>query len=73
MIAAFVPDYSGGPIPDFHGVPFYARNKHLNINIILIVQKQREVKKKQKILRPCVFGLRIESLLSHMKKGGQGK
>ncbi len=22
FIAAFVPDYSGGPVPEFHGVPY---------------------------------------------------
>jgi hypothetical protein len=22
--AAFVPEYSGGPVSDFHGVPYYA-------------------------------------------------
>jgi hypothetical protein len=27
--AAFVPDYSGGPVPDLHGVPFDARAEHL--------------------------------------------
>jgi hypothetical protein len=28
-VAAFVPDYSGGPVPDLHGVPFSARYEHL--------------------------------------------
>jgi hypothetical protein len=31
MLAAFVPDYSGGPVPDLHEVPFYAQYKHLNV------------------------------------------
>ena len=33
LIAAFVPDYSGGPVPESHGVPFnlsWALNEHLN-------------------------------------------
>jgi hypothetical protein len=29
--AAFVPDYSGGPVPDSHGVPYEAHKGHLNI------------------------------------------
>jgi hypothetical protein len=29
-VAAVVPDYSGGPVPDFHGVPYEARREHLN-------------------------------------------
>ena len=24
LVAAFVPDYSGGPVPEFNGVPYYA-------------------------------------------------
>ena len=24
MLAAFVPDYSGGPAPDFNGIPYLA-------------------------------------------------
>jgi len=28
--AAFVPDHSGGPVPDFNGVPYQAQNEHLN-------------------------------------------
>jgi len=28
--AGFVPGYSGGPVPDFHGIPFeYLRNSFL--------------------------------------------
>jgi len=30
VIAAFVPDYSGGPAPDSHGVPFTAPWEHLD-------------------------------------------
>jgi hypothetical protein len=34
-VAAVVPDHSGGPVPDFNGVPFLARFEHLNkYNII---------------------------------------
>ena len=29
-VAAFVPDYSGGPVPDSNGVPSSARYEHLN-------------------------------------------
>ncbi|SPD71746.1 hypothetical protein PITCH_A1010016 [uncultured Desulfobacterium sp.] len=29
--AAFVPDYSGGPVPELHGVPFYAQYERLNL------------------------------------------
>jgi len=28
--AAFVPDHSGGPVPDFHGVPFALASEHPN-------------------------------------------
>ena len=30
LISAFVPDYSGGPVPDLHGVPFTAHYEHLS-------------------------------------------
>ena len=30
VYAAFVPDYSGGPVPDFHGVPLQALYEHLS-------------------------------------------
>jgi hypothetical protein len=33
--AAFVPDYSGGPVPDFNGVPYQALVKHLNSSGII--------------------------------------
>jgi hypothetical protein len=29
LYAAFVPNYSGGPVPDFNGVPFSASIRHL--------------------------------------------
>jgi len=30
-IAFDVPDYSGGPTPDSHGIPFYAQYGHLKL------------------------------------------
>lgn len=37
--AAFVPNYSGGPVPDFHGVPCSAPKEHLNIFVMDTTEK----------------------------------
>ena len=36
--AAFVPDYSDGLAPDFHGVPFQAHHDHLDLNTCYLIK-----------------------------------
>jgi hypothetical protein len=33
--AAFVPDHSGGPVPDLNGVPFFSSGEHLDCHQII--------------------------------------
>jgi hypothetical protein len=43
--AAFVPNYSGGPVPDFNRVPYYVPNpEHLN-GLRLFIEIHKKVKK----------------------------
>ena len=46
IIAVFVPDHSGGPVPDFNGVPFSAHGEHLKYTHANLANGEVYVKRK---------------------------